>query len=144
VTPVLCDFGAGSKVGVHEAPILRPGKIGYTSPEVYAFKPYTGSSLDVYSLGVCLFCMLSGRMPYRSPSDDDRCFAVLKKHGIARMVIWWNISARFPKAALSLLAKMVCVDERDRATMEEVAAHEWVSSCLTVASSTGKGTSPSR
>jgi len=74
-TPKLLDFGLGhvlnAESGEEETtltgfPLLTPA---YASPEQVRGEPYTVSS-DVYSLGVILYELLSGRRPYKVPTGS--------------------------------------------------------------------------
>jgi eukaryotic-like serine/threonine-protein kinase len=73
--PKLLDFGLGQvlnpEAGDEEAtltgaPMMTPA---YASPEQVRGEPYTVSS-DVYSLGVILYELLSGRRPYKVPTGS--------------------------------------------------------------------------
>jgi serine/threonine protein kinase len=74
-TPKLLDFGLGrvldAEAGEEEStltgfPLMTPA---YASPEQVRAEPYTVSS-DVYSLGVILYELLSGRRPYKVPTGS--------------------------------------------------------------------------
>jgi serine/threonine protein kinase len=72
--PKLLDFGLGqvlnAEAGEEETltgfPLVTPA---YASPEQVRGEPYTVSS-DVYSLGVILYELLSGRRPYKVPTGS--------------------------------------------------------------------------
>src|SRR5580698_9014671 len=73
--PKLLDFGLGqvldAEAGEEETtlagfPLMTPA---YASPEQVRGEPYTVSS-DVYSLGVILYELLSGRRPYKVPTGS--------------------------------------------------------------------------
>ena len=73
--PKLLDFGLGqvlnAEAGEEEStltgfPLMTPA---YASPEQVRGEPYTVSS-DVYSLGVILYELLSGRRPYKVPTGS--------------------------------------------------------------------------
>lgn len=66
-TPKLLDFGIAKILdasGSTEATILRPMTPEYASPEQVRGEPIS-TSTDVYSLGVVLYQLLTGRSPYR-------------------------------------------------------------------------------
>ncbi len=66
-TPKLLDFGIAKLLdasGATEATVLRPMTPEYASPEQLRGEPIT-TATDVYSLGVVLYQLLTGRSPYR-------------------------------------------------------------------------------
>jgi len=94
----------------------------YAAPEIMAEKFYHGPAADIWSLGIVLYAMVVGQLPWK-----------LDERGIIRDV---NdlICAKFtipPSAAISkdcedLIRRMVRADPSDRLSMEEVARHPWV------------------
>lgn len=62
----LADFGLATKI--NGCPLLTDycGSTAYSSPEVQALKPYDGRKGDAWSVGVVLYAMLTGRLPFRS------------------------------------------------------------------------------
>lgn len=68
----LCDFtlsktiSEGSMVGVF---YTHAGTERYMAPEIIEHKPYKGSSTDIFALGVVLFVMVTGVMPFYIRAD---------------------------------------------------------------------------
>ncbi|XP_033630254.1 testis-specific serine/threonine-protein kinase 1-like [Asterias rubens] len=46
------------------------GSYAYTAPEILAGEPYDGKKADVWSMGVVLYAMLCGRLPYHDETLD--------------------------------------------------------------------------
>lgn len=59
----VADFGLAAKVKT-ETLTLRCGSPGYVAPEILKNKQY-GYKVDVFSLGVILYIILSGRTPFK-------------------------------------------------------------------------------
>jgi serine/threonine protein kinase len=66
-TAKLIDLGFAHRPG-ENASLLEQGylmgTVNYLAPELCAFNPLTNESSDLFSLGVTLFEMLTGRLPY--------------------------------------------------------------------------------
>ncbi|KAJ3345365.1 serine/threonine-protein kinase KIN2 [Entophlyctis luteolus] len=43
---------------------------GYASPEIYSHAPYRGPEVDIWSLGVCLYGCITGRLPFESDAFE--------------------------------------------------------------------------
>ena len=73
--PKLLDFGIAKQMAPEAHSQLtrltqRPMTLRYASPEQIAGRPITTSS-DVYSLGLLLYQLLTGRYPFASEGDSD-------------------------------------------------------------------------
>lgn len=128
----ICDFGLASEYKKLLAP-GRVGKVWYMAPEVFAAKvPYDPLAADIWSLGVLLAIMLTGVPLVERPTYDDRHFCVLSHSGGVR-----RLRRVFPrklsKNVWDLLDKLLTIDPRGRPTLEQVAAHPFLSLSTTTA-----------
>ncbi|XP_071492317.1 uncharacterized protein [Diadema antillarum] len=66
----LCDFGLATTCSPGEKLTEACGSMGYVAPEILEGDPYDGKPTDIWSMGVTLYAMLSGRLPYHEDSLD--------------------------------------------------------------------------
>ncbi|KAK8888590.1 hypothetical protein M9Y10_033321 [Tritrichomonas musculus] len=92
------------------------GTPGYMPPEVVAGKEYD-EKCDVWSLGVCLFLMVSARLPF-TPSND---FRVLVSQ--AETLQFPEI---FSSALSDLLRKMLTPSMSNRPSIEKLSSHPFL------------------
>lgn len=64
----LGDFGFTREYDKNALMETFCGTTGYASPEMLQGKKYQGPEVDVWSLGVILYCLLTGTLPF---DDDD-------------------------------------------------------------------------
>jgi serine/threonine protein kinase len=89
----------------------------YVAPEVLSKKGYDGFKSDVWSLGVILFIMVTGALPF----DDDNLaglFAKIKKG----KVVYPNY---LKEDLVDLFQHIFVVNPNDRFTLAEVMKHPW-------------------
>ena len=80
------DFGLTDEhVGEAECEVLYDvcGSKSYVAPEVLLNLGYNGYSADVWSLGICLFAMLTGFFPFTEAAVDNVYYASAQKQAAA-------------------------------------------------------------
>uniref|UniRef100_A0A671FA83 non-specific serine/threonine protein kinase n=1 Tax=Rhinolophus ferrumequinum TaxID=59479 RepID=A0A671FA83_RHIFE len=89
----------------------------YASPEIVNGKPYTGPEVDSWSLGVLLYILVHGTMPF--DGQDHKTLVKQISNGAYR-------EPPKPSDACGLIRWLLMVNPTRRATLEDVASHWWV------------------
>ncbi|KAG1898528.1 kinase-like domain-containing protein [Suillus fuscotomentosus] len=93
------------------------GSPHYASPEIVNGLKYRGNATDIWSCGVILFALLTGRLPF----DDKNVRILLSKVKAGK----YDIPAYIDPQAKDLLTRMLVVDVNRRITIPEIMAHPW-------------------
>ncbi|WVY90685.1 hypothetical protein V8G54_036199 [Vigna mungo] len=96
------------------------GSAYYIAPEV--LKRKYGPEVDIWSIGVMLYILLSGVPPFWAESENGIFKAILRGHIDFTSDPWPSISP----AAKDLVRKMLNSDPRQRLTAYEVLNHPWI------------------
>ena len=71
----IIDFGFAAftktNQGVHQRLKLFCGTPSYMAPELVKKAEYDGSKVDMWALGVLLFCLLTGSFPFKGTSEAE-------------------------------------------------------------------------
>ncbi|KAJ3120014.1 hypothetical protein HK098_004927, partial [Nowakowskiella sp. JEL0407] len=89
----------------------------YASPEMIGSKKYIGPEVDIWSLGVILFALLAGHLPFR----DSNTAELYKKISSSS----YEIPEYFSKESRDLIKRMLTVDPHKRASIDEIKSHIW-------------------
>ena len=66
----IMDFGLSKIVSPNEKMVEGYGTLSYVAPEVLLRTPYN-KEVDIWSMGVILFYMLSGKLPFRGTKEQE-------------------------------------------------------------------------
>jgi serine/threonine protein kinase len=114
------DFGMASLMRSSTLLQTSCGSPHYASPEVVSGTKYNGMMADIWSCGVILYALLSGKLPF----DDESIGKLLAK--VKRGI--FSMPAFLPKEAQDLINKMITVDVSKRITMQGIKEHPWFKS----------------
>lgn len=93
------------------------GTTGYAAPEMLAGKKYTGEEVDIWSLGVILYALLCGALPF---DDDDES---VMKEKILRGD--YEIPDCLSEEARDLVTAVLQQDPTKRPSIRSILAHPW-------------------
>ncbi|CAK9435488.1 uncharacterized protein LODBEIA_P02150 [Lodderomyces beijingensis] len=112
----LADFGMAALESNDKLLETSCGSPHYAAPEIVSGLRYHGAASDVWSCGVILFALLTGRLPF----DDENIRNLLLKvqAGNYEMPV-----DEISKDAQDLIAKMLDVDPKTRISTEKILKH---------------------
>ena len=67
----IADFGLSTRCAPGQVLKHACGSPCYAAPEMIAGRRYSGAKADIWSLGVCLFAMLCGYLPFEDPDTNN-------------------------------------------------------------------------
>ena len=116
----LIDFGlcAKPKGGMETVLETCCGSPAYAAPELVSGRNYLGSEADIWSMGVLLYALLCGCLPF----DDENISSLYKKiqAGLYEKPAWLS------QGSLDLLHTMLQTDPKKRITVKELLKHPWM------------------
>lgn len=109
------------------------GTTGYASPEMLSGKKYLGVETDVWSLGIILYILLCGGLPF--DHDDERVMKDMIIKGEYEEPEWLS-QGEFPLGcaksdARSLIRALLSQNPSDRPTVEAIFSHPWFNMTIT-------------
>uniref|UniRef100_H3D8T0 non-specific serine/threonine protein kinase n=1 Tax=Tetraodon nigroviridis TaxID=99883 RepID=H3D8T0_TETNG len=114
----LADFGFGNFYNAGEPLSTWCGSPPYAAPEVFEGKEYEGPQLDIWSLGVVLYVLVCGSLPFDGPSLP----ALRQRVTEGRFRIPFFMS----QDCENLIRKMLVVDPSRRITVAQIKQHRWM------------------
>jgi len=108
----IIDFGFSVRSADNHKLKVRCGTPSYMAPEVLMRKEYYGKAADVWSLGVLLFVMLTGRFPYPELDETDLLLSVCRNE----VVFPYSMSEEIK----NLISKMLYKNPQNRVLAKEI------------------------
>lgn len=113
----IADFGLSNYYSFNSTLSTFCGSPLYASPEIVNGQPYHGPEVDCWSLGVILYTLVYGAMPF-----DSSDFKVLRK----QISSGDYFEPAQPSEAAGLIRHLLTVNPAKRAKMDDILNHWWV------------------
>eukprot|EP00127_Corallochytrium_limacisporum_P000182 Clim_evm43s6 gene=Clim_evmTU43s6 len=113
----IIDFGFSNMFYHDNMMATYCGSPYYAAPEMVLGKTYVGPEVDVWSMGIILYALLCGFLPF----DDSNVKRLYDKIVVGT----YQCPPHMSPEAKHLLSRMIVVNRRDRATIEEIMKHPW-------------------
>lgn len=98
------------------------GTPGYHSPESLSGSPYDGRRSDIWSLGIVMYSMLMGDVPWDTHNQKQMANQIRRGR--------FEIPTRFGDDVERVLRKMLTMNPAKRATAKELLDDPWISACV--------------
>lgn len=116
----LIDFGLCARPeGGMQSPLFTScGSPTYAAPELVQGKQYLGPQVDVWAMGVLLFALLAGFLPFDDQNIDNLYRKILS--GKYDEPQWMSHGSK------RLIRSMLQVDPKKRITVKQLLSHPWI------------------
>lgn len=113
----LCDFGVSRFAKAGEIVKEQCGTPAYLAPEIIADQGYEPFYVDLWSMGVLLYAMLSATVPFKAKNLPDLHKLVLRGK--------YEIPQYFSSEATDLIGKMLNPVPQLRISLDDMKKHSW-------------------
>jgi len=118
----IVDFGLSNTYRPGELLKTACGSPCYAAPEMIAGKKYEGPKADLWSCGVILYILLSGKPPFYGRGDKDIIAKVEKGEYTLRGTGWDMLSM----ASKNFIRKLLEYNPKKRITAAQALEDEWI------------------
>ena len=125
--PIIIDFLLATNNNVNGLNDFFDVGEHYESPQMREHRAYDGFKVDIFSLGVILFALVTGAFGFTNSSNEDPSYRYIRARHFneywnhVETIIPINLSYMFK----NLYIKMVAFNENDRPSIEEILDDEW-------------------
>uniref|UniRef100_A0ACB8FHW9 Serine/threonine-protein kinase sik2 n=1 Tax=Sphaerodactylus townsendi TaxID=933632 RepID=A0ACB8FHW9_9SAUR len=127
----LADFGFGNFYKSGEPLSTWCGSPPYAAPEVFEGKEYEGPHLDIWSLGVVLYVLVCGSLPFDGPNLPTLRQRVLEgrfriPYFMSQVKCVFCACSSNKLDCETLIRRMLVVDPTKRITIAQIKQHKWM------------------
>ena len=117
----LTDFGLSRYFKKNELLNSSCGSPIYAAPEMLEGKSYDGTKIDIWSLGISLYTMVCGELPFVVEDEND-IYILMDKIIKGN----YNIPEFLSDECKDLIKNMLVTEPDKRITLEKIKNHKWV------------------
>ncbi|XP_028319804.1 serine/threonine-protein kinase SIK2 isoform X1 [Gouania willdenowi] len=114
----IADFGFGNFFQPGEPLATWCGSPPYAAPEVFEGQPYEGPQLDIWSMGVVLYVLVCGALPFGGPT-----LPVLRQRVLEGR---FRIPYFMTEDCEHLIRRMLVLDPSKRLSVAQIKEHKWM------------------
>ncbi|ORY06790.1 Pkinase-domain-containing protein [Neocallimastix californiae] len=114
----LSDFGFTREFSSSKLLDTYCGSVAYAAPEMITGKQYNGPGADIWSLGVILYTMVCGTLPFDDETDEIIHQKILN--------LKYEIPDFISEECKDLITRILKIEPSERITIEEILNHKWM------------------
>ncbi|ORY04221.1 Pkinase-domain-containing protein [Basidiobolus meristosporus CBS 931.73] len=114
----IIDFGLSNLYSPCSQLSTFCGSLYFAAPELLHSRAYTGPEIDIWSMGIVLYVLVCGRVPFEGANMPTLHAKIKKAH--VEYPDWLSCECK------SLLSRILVADPSERATMDEIIQHPWM------------------
>ncbi|CAL2030265.1 unnamed protein product [Caenorhabditis brenneri] len=114
----LTDFGFSNSYEPGEQLSTSCGSLAYSAPEILLGDSYDAPAVDVWSLGVILYMLVCGRLPFQEANDSETLTKILDCK--------YSIPDVLSDECRVLIQSMLVREPQKRASLEKIVSSSWV------------------
>ena len=100
------------------------GTPAYAAPEIHIRRPYLGEYSDIFSLGVTLFVLVTGSLPFRLPVPNDMLYQFFVRNDY--IGFWRQRKVKVSISFMQLFDNLVAFDYTQRPSISEIRKSKWM------------------
>lgn len=113
----IVDFGLSNIYAKNNLLKTACGSPCYAAPEMIAGRQYQGLKADLWSLGVILYAMVCGYLPFEDKNTNNLYWKIMNGE--------YSIPSFISEESADLLWNILEIDPKKRFTLEEIRSHKF-------------------
>ena len=100
------------------------GTPAYSPPEIHLRRPYLGECSDIFSLGITLFVLVTGSLPFRLSVPNDALYQFFVRNDY--IGFWRQRRVKVSVSFMQLFDNLVAFDYTQRPSISEIRRSKWM------------------
>ncbi|OBS81747.1 hypothetical protein A6R68_24263, partial [Neotoma lepida] len=114
----IIDFGLGALVRPGRKLYRFCGTLRFSAPELLLHQPYDGTKADTWNLGVLLYFMVTGTLPFEGTTFQEIQSKVLLGQ--------YDVPSRLSQELQDIIQCLLTVNPMERSTLKDIMEHPWL------------------